>query len=110
MTRRYDDQRRGWHRLIFTADGDLDFGWIILVACCIVGLASFVASGLGVFTAPPWAWAWFGSFTAMAFIAGAAISRARLIANSTMPADVANAIAHAPPFPGMDADESGPHP
>jgi len=56
------------------------------------------------------AWAWFGSFTAMSFISGAAISRARLIAQSHTPGDVAQAIANALPRgvrPPTEWDEMG---
>src|SRR6185312_15147859 len=108
MTRpRVPDPRHGWHRLVFTADGDLDFGWLILVVCCVVGLGAFIASGLHHFDASRWAWAWFGSFTALAFIAGAAISRARLIAKSALPGQIAAGINQAP-YPGMDQGEAGP--
>lgn len=94
-----------WH----TKEGDLDFGWLILAACCIVGLLAFVAAGLGVFKAPIAAWSWFGAFTSMAFIAGAAISRARLIAASRMPGEVARGIAESVPddprLPNIHADD-----
>jgi len=86
-------------RLLYVVHRDgrreLDFGWLILAVCCVVGLAAFVLSGFGVFKAPPWAWAWFGGFTTMAFIAGAAISRARLIAKSATPGQVAAGIGSA---------------
>jgi hypothetical protein len=88
-----------WHQLIFTKDGDLDFGWIILIFCCVVGLSIFVAIAFGLAKKEPStaAWAWFGSFTTMSFISGAAISRARLIANSNAVGDVAKGIAMSAP-------------
>jgi hypothetical protein len=88
-----------WERLLYVVHRDgrreLDFGWLILAVCCVVGLTCFILSGFGLFKAPVWAWSWFGAFTTMAFIAGAAISRARLIAKSDAPGQVAQAIASA---------------
>lgn len=81
------------HSLLYTKDGELDFGWVILIACSVVGLAAFVATGLGWFKASVAAWSWFGSFTGLAFIAGATISRARLIAKSNLPGQIAQGIA-----------------
>lgn len=78
--------------LLRTREGDLDFGWIILIFCCIVGMGSFVLVGFGVMQLPTSAWAWFGSFTTMSFIAGAAVSRARLIAKADVSAAQARAI------------------
>ena len=74
--------------LFHTKDGDLDFGWVILLSCVVVGLLVFVAQAFGWIPGPSVAaWTWFGSFTTMAFIAGAAIGRARLIARSAKPPD-----------------------
>ena len=82
------------HSLLYTVEGELDFGWLILAVCCVVGLTVFVAQSFGWIRGPSVAaWAWFGSFSAMAFIAGAAISRARLIAKSSVPGEVAQGIA-----------------
>jgi hypothetical protein len=82
--------------LFHTREGDLDFGWVILLACVVVGLVVFVAQSFGWIKGPTVAaWAWFGSFTTMAFIAGAAVSRARLIAGSKAPGEVAQGIATA---------------
>ena len=86
------------HPLLFTKDGDLDFGWLILVACVVVGLTVFTLKSFGAIQGPDIAaWSWFGSFTTMSFIAGAAISRARLIAKSDAPGDVAKGIAQSTP-------------
>lgn len=81
------------HSLLYTKEGELDFGWAILLACCVVGLGAFLLTGFGIFRASVAAWSWFGSFTGLAFIAGAAISRARLIAKSTLPGEIAQGIA-----------------
>lgn len=81
------------HALFYTKDGALDLGWLILVLCCLVGLTVFVASAVGAIKGPSVAgWAWFGSFTAMAFIAGAARDRAVLIAQSRVPGEVAQGV------------------
>lgn len=87
-------RRKLWQAMFFTKEGSLDLGWLILLTCCIVGLTVFVASSVGAIKGPSVAgWAWFGSFTAMAFIAGAARDRAVLIAQSRVPGEVAQGIA-----------------
>lgn len=87
---------KGKGNLFHTREGDLDFGWVILLACVVVGLVVFVAQSFGWIRGPTVAaWAWFGSFTTMAFIAGAAVSRARLIAGSKAPGEVAQGIGQA---------------
>jgi hypothetical protein len=78
--------------LLRTREGDLDFGWVILIFCCLVGMSSFVLEGLGIMKLSTSGWVWFGSFTTMSFIAGAAVSRARLIANADVSAAHARAI------------------
>lgn len=78
-----------------TKEGDLDLGWAILVVCVVFGCGMFVLEGTGEVRPSTAAWAWFGSFTSLAFIAGAAISRARLIAKSDVPGQVAAGIAQA---------------
>lgn len=78
--------------LLRTREGDLDFGWVILIFCCLVGMGSFVLEGAGFMKISTAAWAWFGSFTTMSFIAGAAVSRARLIAKADVSAAQARAI------------------
>lgn len=84
-------ERRG--NLFHTRTGDLDFGWAILLVCCVVGLTIFTAQACGLIPGPSIAaWSWFGAFTTMAFISGATISRARLIAASQTPGSVAGGI------------------
>jgi hypothetical protein len=86
------------HPLLYTKAGDLDFGWVILIACCVVGLSVFVLDAFGAIRGPSIAgWSWFGAFTSMAFISGVAISRARLIAKSDVPGDVAKGVASSAP-------------
>lgn len=79
---RLDDKAlfTGARRLFYTKDGDLDFGWVILIVCVLFGLVAFVLESIGLWDISTEAWVWFGSFTTMSFIAGVAISRARLIA------------------------------
>lgn len=82
-----------WH----TKDGSLDLGWLILLICCGVGLLVFTLHAFGLIPGPSVAaWAWFGAFTSMAFIAGAARDRAALIAQSNVPGQVAQGIATSP--------------
>lgn len=82
--------------IFHTREGDMDLGWAILLACVVVGLVVFTALAFGWIPGPSVAgWAWFGSFTTMSFIAGAAIGRARLIAGSKAPGEVAQGIAQA---------------
>lgn len=101
------------HALFFTANNELDMGWAILLACCLVGLLAFFVTTTTVIMAlikaktgstplPMWvaalgvaAWAWFGAFCTMAFISGSRRDSARLIAESPAPAAVAAAIAGA---------------
>jgi len=91
--------------LFYTKDGDLDFGWVILIGACVVGLGVFVAEAVGWIRGPSVAaWSWFGAFTSMAFIAGAAISRARLIAKSDVPGQVAQGVGMSPERPEPDAE------
>lgn len=78
--------------LLRTREGDLDFGWVILIFCCIVGMGAFVLEGFGKMKLSTSGWVWFGSYTTLAFISGAAVSRARLIAKADVSAAQARAI------------------
>lgn len=82
--------------LLFTKDGELATGQVILIACCLVGMVMFVVDSVSVgVTVSTAAWAWFGSYTTMCFIAGAAVDRARLISASGLPSAVASGISQA---------------
>jgi hypothetical protein len=84
--------------LFYTKTGELDTGQFVLLVCCAISLALMV--GVSWFNGKEpsiAAWAFFGSFTTMCFIAGAAKDRARLIANSKTPGQVGHAIASAKP-------------
>lgn len=87
--------------LLRTKEGDLDLGWVILIVCVVFGCAMFVLEATGELKPSTAGWAWFGSFTTLAFIAGATISRARLIAKSDAPGQVASGIAQAKPEQGF---------
>lgn len=93
--------------LFYTKTGELDTGQFVLLVCCAVALALMV--GVSWFSAKEpsgFAWSFFGSFTTMCFIAGAAKDRARLIANSKTPGQVGYAIASAnPALPANTDDE-----
>jgi hypothetical protein len=99
-------RRRLGSALFFTKEGDLDFGWIILIACVAVGLGVFVAVTFGVVADPSTAaWAWMGSFTTLAFISGATIARARLIAKAKVEVSDQEVL----PPPPSDGPPSTPH-
>lgn len=85
-----------------TKDGDLDLGWMILVVCVVFGCGMFVLEGMAEVKPSTAAWAWFGSFTTLAFINGAAIARARLIAKSDAMGQVAAGIGNARDYDPMD--------
>lgn len=85
------------HRMIFTSSGDLDLGWVLLALAFVNGILFFDLAALGHARVSVAAWSWYGSLTGLSFIAGATISRARLIADSRMVGDVASAIATAAP-------------
>lgn len=100
------------HRLFFTADDELDIGWLILGLCCVFGLAAFGLEGAGLWShISNAAWAWFGTFTTLSFISGVTINRARLIASSEAVKGVPGAIGtalidpnrHKDPF--LDGDD-----
>jgi hypothetical protein len=87
--------------LLYTKSGELSIGPITLVFCCLVGMLAFMLEGFGIMKhISVAAWTWFGSFTTLCFIAGAAIDRARLISKGKV--DEA-AVDSAQPVPTPDA-------
>jgi hypothetical protein len=68
--------------LFRTKEGDLDFGWVLLIVGFTNGIVIFDLDALGIVEVGPAAWAFYGSVITMCFIAGVTISRARLIAKS----------------------------
>jgi hypothetical protein len=74
-----------WHRLFFTSfDRDtmeLDIGWLLLLIAFVNGIIIFDLSALGIVDVSLAAWSWYGSLTAMVFIAGTTIAKARLLAS-----------------------------
>lgn len=87
-------------RLLFVErrDGtvELDLGWAILAMAFLNGLLAFDLAAAGVWRVTVAAWSWYGSLTGLAFLAGATISRARLMAEARMVGHVAQAIASSP--------------
>lgn len=87
-------------RLLFVErrDGsvELDLGWIILAVAFANGILAFDLAAAGLWHITVAAWSWYGSLTGLAFVAGATISRARLLAESRMVGHVAQAIASSP--------------
>lgn len=95
--------RRLLFRLLFVerSDGtiELDLGWAILAIAFLNGIVAFDLAAAGIWSISVAAWSWYGSLTGLAFIAGATISRARLLAESRMVGDVSRGIAaSAPPL------------
>lgn len=80
--------------LFYTKSGELDTGQFVLLVCCVVGMGVFVGIALNRLVEPSIAaWSFFGTFTTMCFIAGAAKDRAVLIANSKAMGEVSHGIA-----------------
>jgi hypothetical protein len=98
--------RKTLHRLFFTKDDELDLGWLILLACCAFGLLAVALDSSGVWDISIAAWSWFGSFTALSFIAGTTLSKARLIAADT-PSALARTLASVAPRPPSERDAAG---
>ena len=71
------------HRLVFTKDGDLDLGWVILLIAFLNGILVWDFIAFGKATMTPQGWVWYGAVTTMAFISGVSIAKARLIAKVT---------------------------
>lgn len=82
-------------RLFFTKDNELDFGWLLLIGSFLFGIIAAAMEASKRWDLSNAAWAYLGANNAMSYIAGAAISRARLIAKSETPGNVAKAIASA---------------
>jgi hypothetical protein len=93
---------------LFTRDGQLDVGQMLLVLLTLYVLVVFVLAGLRVLTVDSAAWAFLGSFVSVAFVAWAARDRAALISKATSPGAIAAGIASAIPNFRTD-DERGEH-
>ena len=94
---------------LFQKDGSLDLSQVFLAVLVLWVVIAFTLNGLGVLTFTPAAYAFWGSFLSLAFLAWAARDRAAVVAKSRTPGDVAKGIASA----GGDAwrdDERGAHP
>ena len=79
--------------LLYTKEGELSLGPLMLVAAGIQGSFLMIAEGYGWAPHISWhAWAFWGSYVTMTFIAGAAVDRARLIAKSDTPKETGDAI------------------
>ncbi len=91
--------------LFFKRDGGMDLSQVILLSIVAWVMVCFTLAGLGVLRVSTAAWAFLGSFTSLSFVAWAARDRAALIAASKTPGEVAQGIAMAPPYAGMDQHE-----
>lgn len=90
--------------LLFRKDGSLDFGPLLLAVVAALACVLLVADAFGVARVSVAAWAFLGTFCALAFIAGAAAERAYWIAQSKMPGEVGKGIASAVAQPDMWTD------
>jgi hypothetical protein len=79
--------------LLFRTDGALDFGPALLAIVAALACVLLVADAFGYARVSVAAWAFLGTFCALAFIAGAAAERAYWIAKSKTPGEVAKGIA-----------------
>ena len=81
--------------LFFRKDGALDFGPAVWAMTAIIALVMLVLDAFGIAAVSVAAWAFLGSFTAIASIAGAAAERAYWISQSKTPGEIARGIAEA---------------
>lgn len=94
--------------LIYTVQGELDLGWLLLLIAFANAILFFDLAAFKVVSISVAAWAFYGSMISLCFIAGAAISRARLIAGSRVPGEVARGIAESAEPNLFTDDERGP--
>ncbi len=88
---------------LYTKSGELSLGPLTLIICCLLGMLAFMLEGFGVMQhISIAAWTWFGSFTTLCFIAGAAVDRARLIAKGKVDETVAASDASTQTVPTPD--------
>lgn len=97
---------RGWHRLFYTAEDDLDLSWFLVVvfACAAnVGLAADLIKS-GIYS---WhAWAFLGSTFFSVFLAAIPVAKSRVLARANV-AGVAAAIAGNQPNMYLDNETGG---
>jgi hypothetical protein len=94
--------------LLFRKDGSLDFGPALLAVVASLACVLLIADAFGYARVSVAAWAFLGSFCALAFIAGAAAERAYWISQSQTPGAVAKGIADASAQPNLwEDDETG---
>lgn len=107
--------RKGfWYKLFFVTKGkdddELDLGWVLLLLAFIPAISIWVAAAFGVAKVTVAAWSFMGSLLASLLIAGIPIARARILANSKLPGEVAQGIATASTEPDLwKDDERGEH-
>jgi hypothetical protein len=81
------------YRLFFTKEGDLDLGWFFVGLMGLVGSAGFMIEVLKNGHGSVAGWAFLGSAFASVLIAAVPIAKARILAQSRVPGDVASGIA-----------------
>lgn len=103
-----------WYKLFFVTHGkhddELDLGWVLLLVAFIPAILVWVLSAFGVAKVTVAAWSFMGSLLAALLIAGIPIARARILAKSQLPGEVAEGIATADAEPNLwKDDERGEH-
>lgn len=81
------------YRLFFTKEGDLDLGWFFVGIMGLVGSIGFLIEVTGGSHASVAGWAFLGSAFASVLIAAVPIAKARILAQSRVPGEIAAGIA-----------------
>jgi len=88
-----------WASLIYTKEGDLDFSWVLALLMGLAGVFGFVwvivacsTAALGNILA---AWSFLGGAFASVLLAAVPIAKAKIMANATLPSNLAKDIGDA---------------
>lgn len=103
-----------WYKLFFVTKGkhddELDLGWVLLLLAFFPAITVWVLAAFGVAKVTIAAWSFMGSLLASLLIAGIPIARARILAKSQLPGEVAQGIAMTGSEPDLwKDDERGEH-
>jgi hypothetical protein len=85
--------------LFFTSKGELDLSWFFVLCMGIAGVTGFLHEVFINKNASIAAWSFLGSAFASILIAAVPINKARILANSRVPGEVATGIAESTPTP-----------
>lgn len=87
-----------WGSLFFTQDGDLDLTWLFVLIMGLVGVTGFlwvVVISPASLAIQVVAWAFLGAAFTSVLIAAIPVTKAKILAKSTLPTDLAKTIASA---------------